>query len=295
MGASTADGITPVALEANPSTGALLVETTSSGSNLVEITDGTNTGNVANTTGANPLSGNSLLTAPTGYTTSTVTLTSASPASPWFDLINYPSLSLEILSNSSGSNLAFMTSGDASQTNAVSTSLLSSSSTDNQAVVSTSSATATYYGNRTGRYFRVNGTLTGGNTITLALTFYTNATAVNSMGVSAAQFGTWTVTANLAASTTGGYSYNHIVAGQATTTVKSGAGTLHAIVYNSAAAATNVTTVYDSTTGSGNVIAVPAATAVTAPMTVLYDLAFTTGLTIVTGTANGSDMTVVYK
>ena len=37
LGASTLDGITPVALEANPSTGALLVETTTSGGNDVNL------------------------------------------------------------------------------------------------------------------------------------------------------------------------------------------------------------------------------------------------------------------
>ena len=100
------------------------------------------------------------------------------------------------------------------------------------------------------------------------------------------------------ASPSGGGTYAHIAAGQATTTVKSGAGTLYAIVLNGAATATNVTTVYDSTTGSGTVVAVPSATAVTAPVTLTFGtsgLAFTTGLTIVTATANGADMTVIYK
>lgn len=94
---------------------------------------------------------------------------------------------------------------------------------------------------------------------------------------------------------TGGYSFLNIAAGQATTTVKSGSGTLHAIVFNSAAAATNVTTVFDNTAASGTVIAIPAATAVTFPVSVLFDIAFSTGLTILTATANGSNMTVIYK
>lgn len=97
------------------------------------------------------------------------------------------------------------------------------------------------------------------------------------------------------ASAAGGYSFLNIAAGQATTTVKSGAGTLHAIVFNTAAAATNTTTIYDNTAASGTVIGRPAATAVVAPVCVPYDLAFGTGLTIITGTANGSDMTVIYK
>lgn len=93
----------------------------------------------------------------------------------------------------------------------------------------------------------------------------------------------------------GGYSYTHIAAGQATTVVKSGVGFLHAIVFGGAATATNVTTIYDNTAASGTVIGIPTATAVTFPATVVYDLGFNTGLTINTATANGSDMTVIWK
>lgn len=90
-------------------------------------------------------------------------------------------------------------------------------------------------------------------------------------------------------------SYLNIVAGQATTTVKSGAGFLHSITFNSAATATNVTTVYDNTAASGTVVAIPAATTATIPVTLTYDVAFTIGLTIITATANGSNMTVSYR
>lgn len=89
--------------------------------------------------------------------------------------------------------------------------------------------------------------------------------------------------------------YAHIAAGQATTTVKSGAGFLYGIAFNSAATATNVTTVFDSTTGSGTVIAIPAATTATIPTFLAYNTTFSTGLTILTATANGGDMTVVYR
>lgn len=103
------------------------------------------------------------------------------------------------------------------------------------------------------------------------------------------------VTTSLA--TTGGASFLRIAPGQATTTVKSGAGTLYAITLNSAATATNTTTIYDNTAGSGTIIGVPAVTTATVPTTLSYGpgLAFATGLTIVTATANGGDMTVVYK
>lgn len=91
------------------------------------------------------------------------------------------------------------------------------------------------------------------------------------------------------------FSYLNIAAGQATTVVKSGAGFLHSITFNSAATATNVTTVYDNTAGSGTVIAIPAATTATVPVTLTYDVSFATGLTILTATANGSNMTVSYR
>lgn len=91
------------------------------------------------------------------------------------------------------------------------------------------------------------------------------------------------------------FSYSHIGTGQATTVIKSGAGFLHSITLNGAATATNVTTVYDNTAGSGTVIAIPAATTATVPTTLTYDVAFSTGLTILTATANGADMTVSYR
>lgn len=103
------------------------------------------------------------------------------------------------------------------------------------------------------------------------------------------------VSVSSGASTTGGYSFLNIPAGQATTTVKSGAGTLHTIVLNSAATATNTTIIYDNTAASGTVIGRPAVVTATIPVTLTYDLAFSTGITIITATANGGDMTVTYK
>ncbi len=90
------------------------------------------------------------------------------------------------------------------------------------------------------------------------------------------------------------YTYNHVAAGQATTVIKASAGLLHSITFNGAATATNVTTVYDNASGSGTVIAIPAATTATVPTTLTYDVTFALGLTIITTTANGADMTVAY-
>ena len=68
-----------------------------------------------------------------------------------------------------------------------------------------------------------------------------------------------------------------------------------AIVFNSAAAATSTMVIYDNTAASGTKIGTVTATALLAPISVPYGLAFSTGLTIITGTANGADMTIVYR
>jgi hypothetical protein len=95
---------------------------------------------------------------------------------------------------------------------------------------------------------------------------------------------------------TGGYLYAHIAAGSAATyIIKAAPGTLHTICYNGPATATDVTTVYDNASGSGNVIAIPLLTGVTVPSCQTFDIAFVLGLTIITAAANGSDLTVSYE
>jgi hypothetical protein len=92
-----------------------------------------------------------------------------------------------------------------------------------------------------------------------------------------------------AAAATGGYSFTNITT-DTTTTVKSGAGFLHTICVNTLAA-TGTATVYDNTAGSGTKIAtIGTGTAIC----LIYDVAFATGLTIVTATA-AADITVSYK
>lgn len=84
------------------------------------------------------------------------------------------------------------------------------------------------------------------------------------------------------------YSYTNI-SSATTTTVKSGSGFLHAIVINTTAAGT--ITVYDNTAGSGTTIATIAASS--ADKTLIYNVSFTVGLTIVTAAA--SNITVSYR
>lgn len=133
-------------------------------------------------------------------------------------------------------------------------------------------------------------TVTAGNALKVDL----SATAVNSTAIKV-DGSAVTQPVSSAAVATGGYSYAHIAAGQATTVVKASAGTLHSITLNSAAAATNITTVYDHASSSGTVIAIPSVVTATVPTTLLFDVAFGTGLTIITTTANGGDMTVAFK
>ena len=86
-----------------------------------------------------------------------------------------------------------------------------------------------------------------------------------------------------------GYQYKNITSA-ATTTVKSGPGHLHSIVINKPGT-TDTLTVYDNTAGSGTKIA---SITVGTQVAYIYDVAFTTGLTIVSGGTAG-DYTVTYR
>lgn len=87
------------------------------------------------------------------------------------------------------------------------------------------------------------------------------------------------------------YSSAHI-ATNTTTTIKSGAGALHSITINTVGIG-NTATIYDNTAGSGTVLAV-IATAIAGPTTLYYDVAFATGLTVVTASGSPADITVSY-
>lgn len=91
-----------------------------------------------------------------------------------------------------------------------------------------------------------------------------------------------------------GWKYENITT-DTTTDVNSGEGILHSITINTPIAS-SVITVYDNTAASGTKIAtitLPATLVSQGPMTALYDVTYTTGLTIVTGTG-ASDVTVSY-
>lgn len=91
-----------------------------------------------------------------------------------------------------------------------------------------------------------------------------------------------------------GYSYGRMSTAT-TTTFKSGAGFFHTLNVNRAIA-TGTITIYDNTVASGTIIALitfGAAVLSDPPLLALYDVAFTTGLTIITSAA--TDLTVSYR
>jgi hypothetical protein len=81
------------------------------------------------------------------------------------------------------------------------------------------------------------------------------------------------------------------IAGAATTTVKSGGGTLWRITFNKPVAASTVT-IYDNTAGSGTKIGTITNTVDVKPYFLKYGGRFETGLTIVTSGAD--DITVTF-
>lgn len=89
-----------------------------------------------------------------------------------------------------------------------------------------------------------------------------------------------------------GYNYTNIT-GQATTTIKSGAGFFHSLTINTPIA-TSIITIYDNTAASGTKIAtitLPSTLLAEGPTTAIYDVVYKIGLTVVTGTAS-SDITI---
>lgn len=88
------------------------------------------------------------------------------------------------------------------------------------------------------------------------------------------------------------FAYAHISTA-ATTTVKSGAGTLHSISVNTKGTVASTITVYDNTVGSGTVIAVIDSLNLSGPF--VLDVAFATGLTLVTTGTVAPDVTVSYR
>lgn len=88
-----------------------------------------------------------------------------------------------------------------------------------------------------------------------------------------------------------GYDVSNITS-QTTTVLRTGSGILHTITFNKPTA-TTVATIYDGVDTNGTKIGTITVPASPQPVTLHYDVAYTVGLTVVTGTAD-SDITVSY-
>lgn len=96
----------------------------------------------------------------------------------------------------------------------------------------------------------------------------------------------------LQASPSGGWSFTNIST-STTTTVKSGAGTFHLASINTLGTVASTCTFYDNTAGSGTIIAI--INSLTLSGSFIYDIAFATGLTVVTTGTAAPNITVAYK
>jgi hypothetical protein len=76
----------------------------------------------------------------------------------------------------------------------------------------------------------------------------------------------------------------------ATTVIRTGRGVLHGITINTKGASSNVITVYDGLSAGGTLLATIDSTV--DPTIFLYDITFTTGLTIVIATGTAAKVTV---
>jgi hypothetical protein len=82
------------------------------------------------------------------------------------------------------------------------------------------------------------------------------------------------------------------ITGDATTLVRTGGGILHTLTFNNPTA-TETVTIYDGLTAGGTKLATITVPSGAVPVSLLYDLSYVVGLTIVTGTATG-DITVTF-
>jgi hypothetical protein len=270
------------------------------GTQQAKITDGTTVANVSPSSGSQT-GQNAVEVAPT-FQVVTLSATTASTSSV-IDAGGYRAINLQINTSYTGlSSITWQGSNDNSNWQSFALNLAVMTGGNSPVVNASSTANQAFHGNLPFRYFRIvwAGTGTSG-TSQIVCDFVTMTDSTQPGPV--AQSGTWTVQQGSTPSTTpwlttntasaaGGYTYSHLAA-NATTTVKSGAGTLHAIVINTQGA-TDTITMYDNTAGSGTVIGV-INDGSTSAVSIPYDIAFATGLTLVVAGTTSPDITVSYK
>lgn len=306
----------------NPNTGRLLVETVADSGgtgDAVQITDGTNNANILKGDGT-AAGQNALLTASSNLEVSFTTTTVQAMGST--DVKDYRWVSVQITSQGGSSTVTFQSSNDNSNWVSTTLAIINGAATIASGVaIASTTSTGIFAGPIQARYFRLNVTGIASGTTAGVIEFQAAASyipipdfygtggqiqppMVAQIGGSNGGFlrpinvdtsgniGVFGSGAGAAAT------YTHVAAGQATTVIKASAGTLYSITLNSAATATNVTTIYDNASGAGTVIAIPNVVAATVPSTLTFGpngIAFTLGLTLITTTANGGDMTFCWK
>lgn len=259
-------------------TSALALDATlTGGTQLARISDGTNTASILKSDGTSAGQNSQLVAGghlTVAFTTSTVQAVGST------DAANFAWVTVHITSQGGSSTVTFQSSND-------NTNWVSSALTNAGAFANSATTTGVWVGGHVGRYFRLNVTGIASGTTAGTIEFF--ASPRLSTVIQTSQLGSWTVSTNAAAATTGGYSFSNITTAT-TTTVKSGAGTLHALVINTKGVASTAT-IYDNTSASGTKIGTVDTSLGTG--TNIYDVAFATGLTIVT--AATADITAVYK
>lgn len=258
-----------------------------------KITDGTTTANIAPASGSQTGQG-AVQIAATNQTQS-FSFGSATSGTT-YDVSSYSMVSVQFIGNASANTISFDMSDDNFTTTSGNSLQYTDGSNNNVSTATFASATVprALYGPLTGKYFRLRCSTFVGGTTTGTIMFRTLPTstyAVSQGGSSWAvtQSGAWSVSPLALA--TGGYSFSNLAA-NATTTVKSGAGTLHSITINTLGTADTIT-VYDNTAGSGTKIAT--INSAVSQGTLLYDLAFSTGCTLVIAGTTPPDVSVMYK
>lgn len=159
------------------------------GTQQTKITDGTNVVGVLKNDGTVASAQNAELIAGT-YLSVPISVTSTGAVGTT-DAGNYKSVSVHITSVGTGGVANFQVSDD--NTNWVVLPLQDSTINTTQTSNSVNSGTKVFYGNLTGRYFRLNITGLSGGTLSGTVVFSTLPTSLHTMGVTAAQSGTWTV------------------------------------------------------------------------------------------------------
>lgn len=253
---------------------------------VAQVSDGTNTAQV--TADAN---GKKALTV--AELSNLVTITTAGASDTVIDCTNFRSGSLQVVSLGSTISLIVQVSNDNATWIQVPTTPAAGTASPVPSLSAVTTANA--YEFRTAlKYARIHVTAQTGAAPVIVVASKTqdaNIPASATLPVAATQAGTWTVAQGAAS----GLPWPVQIKGTpthistaATTVCKSGAGVLRSINVNTKGI-TSTATVYDNTAGSGTVLAV---IDTTLGENIIYDIAFTTGLTVVTGGGSPADLTV---